>query len=73
MIRVFVLIIGIQTQARFLERGSVPTSLPEQAAAYGLNSSPALNVLARQERKPEDTLNGPLEQVYDLLVIRGLS
>lgn len=42
------------------------------------NSFPALNVLARQchrlwEREPEDTLNGPLERVYDLLVIRGLS
>lgn len=73
MICVFVFIIGIQTRARFLERGSVPTSLPEQAGAYGLNSSPTLNVLARQEREPEDTLNGPLEQVYDLLVIRGLS
>lgn len=31
------------------------------------------NEIGVRERAPEDALNGPLERVYDLLVIRGLS
>lgn len=37
----------------FLRRGSVPTSLIKQVDAYGLNSFPALNVLARQSDQSE--------------------